>query len=146
MFGLGLLGVLVLIVLPFWFYNDLPDRIPKHFNAAGQPDAFGTRSSIWISPIVGVVLFIGMAVLNQYPHLFNYLKPITQDNYESQYRNATRLLRLINVIMVWVFAYITYGTIQTALGKVDGLGPGPVLGVVGLMVVISVVYMTRSGK
>ena len=65
---LGTPLVLLCIAIPFgyaWFlYPNLDDSIPTHFNAAGEADAWGPRSSIFIMPgIMGVVSLFGYALL-----------------------------------------------------------------------------------
>lgn len=48
--------VLVFISLPFvyaaYLYPELANKIPTHFNASGQPDAWGSRNSIFMMPII----------------------------------------------------------------------------------------------
>jgi uncharacterized membrane protein len=48
--------VLVFISLPFvyaaYLYPELANKIPTHFNASGEPDAWGSRNSIFMMPII----------------------------------------------------------------------------------------------
>ncbi len=120
--GAGILGILLLIVLPLYFYPVLPEMIPSHYGFDGVADGFNDKSSIWVLPILGVVMYIGMAVLNKYPHIFNYPKEITEENAESLYRIVGKMIRVLNTLFVCVFAYIMYSSIQTALGNQLGLG------------------------
>lgn len=120
--ALGFVFILLLIGFPAYYYSDLPDIVPRHFNAMGEPDGFSQKRIIWTLPGVGTVVYISMIILNRFPHIFNYIKEITVENAERQYRIATKLIRTINVIMVAGFTYIGFGTIQTALGYQEGLG------------------------
>ena len=54
--------------------------------------------------------------------MFNYPQQITKENAERLYTVGTGMIRTINALVTWVFVYITYSTIQTALGNQDGLG------------------------
>ncbi len=132
-----IMGLVLLIALPFYYYGGLPDQIPTHFNAAGEPDAYGSKTSVWVLPIVGLLLAVGMMYLNRFPHLFNYTVSITEENAMRQYSKATRMMRVINVLLVFAFVYINYTTIQTALGHAKGLGNGVIiifiLGIFGTM-------------
>jgi len=121
---LVLLGLIVLFAVPFYYYGNLPNEIPTHFNAAGKPDAYGNKTEIWLMPIIGLLLAMGMYYLNRLPHLFNYPVTITEENAAIQYSKATKLMRVINLIIVISFAYINYSTIQTAFGNANGLGNG----------------------
>ena len=120
-----LLGWGVLLALWIWTgtsYSSLPDTIPTHFNAAGDADGFGRKASIVGLPLIATLLYIGLTLLNRYPHIFNFPNPITQDNALRQYTNATRMIRYLKLILVLVFAGISFQTIQQAKGTGEGLG------------------------
>ena len=122
---LELLGWGVLLALWVWTvssYSSLPDSIPTHFNAAGEADGFGRKASIVSLPVVATLLYIGLTVLNRYPHIFNFPTPVTQDNALLQFTNATRMIRYLKFILVLVFAGISFQTIKQAKGTGEGLG------------------------
>jgi uncharacterized membrane protein len=122
---LELLGWGVLLALWIWTgmsYSSLPDTIPTHFNAAGEADGFGRKASIVSLPVVASLLYIGLTLLNRVPHSFNFPTHVTQDNALPQYTNATRMIRYLKLILVLVFAGISYQTIQQANGTGEGLG------------------------
>jgi len=119
---IGLLGLIVLIIVPSYYYTALPDIIPIHFGADGSPDGYGSKKMIWLLPIIGIILYLGMKTLLNYPHTFNYPTKITEENAYHQYQQATKMIRAMNTAIVNVFAYLTYASIQTALGNKDGLG------------------------
>jgi len=118
---IGLAGIVALIALPIFYFGQLPDSIPTHFGADGEPNLFGSRISIWVIPILGIVIYGSLFFLNKYPHIFNYAQPVTAENAERLYSTTTRLVRFINCLMAWLFVYITYGTIQVALGNQESL-------------------------
>jgi uncharacterized membrane protein len=103
-------------------YQSLPDIIPIHYNVAGVADGFGDKWMIFTLPIVATVLFVGLTILNKFPHIFNYPTAITADNALRQYTNVTRLIRYLKVIIVVIFGLITFLTIRHANGQTDGLG------------------------
>ena len=120
-----LLGWGVLLALWVWTgtsYSSLPDSIPTHFNAAGEADGFGRKASIVGLPVIVTLLYIGLTLLNRFPHIFNFPTPITQDNALRQYTNATRMIRNLKLILVLVFAGISFQTIKQANGEAAGLG------------------------
>jgi len=119
---LSIIFLIILLVLPAYFYSKLPESIPKHFNSAGEPDAFGDKITIWIVPVTGLILFIVLTILNRFPHTFNYLVRVTENNANVQYTLATRMVRVIKFLITAEFAYLTYHTIQTGLGNAAGLG------------------------
>ncbi|MDV7400732.1 DUF1648 domain-containing protein, partial [Arthrospira platensis SPKY1] len=68
---LGLLALALLIILPAFYYNQLPEIIPRHFGPDGRPDGFSGKAIIWTLPLLGAFIYVSMAVLNKYPHIFN---------------------------------------------------------------------------
>ena len=103
-------------------YNSLPDIIPIHYNAAGESDGFGRKAYILMLPLISTTLFVGLTILNKFPHIFNYPTGITEENAQRQYTNATRLIRYLKFIIVLIIGYISFMTIQNAHGKAEGLG------------------------
>ncbi len=119
---LGWIMLLAIWALTISQYSTLPDTIPTHFNGAGQADGFGSKATILSLPVIASLLFIGLTVLNRYPHSFNYPTAITQDNALRLYTLATRMLRYLKLVLVLVFGGIEFMTIQHATGKAAGLG------------------------
>jgi uncharacterized membrane protein len=118
----GWLLMLAVWVLTITAYSGLADIIPIHYNSSGEADGFGAKATILSLPVISTMLFIGLTILNKFPHKFNYLTEINQDNAYSQYRYACRLIRTLKLIIVLIFGLIVYMTIQHAKGAADGLG------------------------
>ncbi len=118
---IGWIGLVLLIGLPAYYYGQLPDLIPSHFNFSGKVDATSGKGSIWVLPIIGIGLFALLSRMKKIPHKFNYLQKITEANAADQYKIATRSIRLLNAIVIWFLAYIVYSAIQTALGNQAGM-------------------------
>ncbi len=112
-------------VLGIWFvtlsnYMALPKIIPIHYNLNGVADGFGNKANILLLPIIATLMFIGMTILNKYPHIFNYQGTITEQNAFRKYTNATRLLRIVKLITVIIFGLIVLKIIQDVGGDVSG--------------------------
>jgi len=45
---------LALVGFAAWGYPQLPERIPTHFDARFEPDAWGSRTSFLVLPLVGI--------------------------------------------------------------------------------------------
>jgi hypothetical protein len=62
------LGAVVLtawgLIMVWQSYPDLPDQVPIHFNLTGRPDQWGSRSLIWLLPVLGVVLYASLSALS----------------------------------------------------------------------------------
>jgi len=119
---IAFIGLCLLILLPAIYFKELPNEIPTHFGPNGEADSYGRKGMIWILPIVGFFSYLMMYWINKYPHTFNYPQKITKENALNQYRIATKMIRTLNAITSCVFAYLTYSSIQIALGNQKGLG------------------------
>ena len=119
---IGIIGLLLLIGLPVYFYSKLPEIIPSHFAINGEPDKFSEKEVIWILPTIGIVLYLGLLWLNKFPHIFNYPQKVTSENAKRLYTISTRMIRVLNAVMSCTFAYISYSTIQISLGNQFELG------------------------
>ena len=118
---LGAAALMLIIMLPFNYFGQLPEVIPSHFNAMGMADSYSSKAVIFVLPSIGFILYMALHTLNRYPHIFNYPKTITTENIAQQYRAATKLIRLINTIIILAFTFITYATILTALDLQSGI-------------------------
>jgi uncharacterized membrane protein len=125
-------------------YQSLPSKIPIHYNGAGVSDGFGEKWIILTLPFIATVIFIGLTILNNYPHIFNYPTEIRKDNALSQYRNATRLIRYLKVIIVVIFGLIDYLTISQANGLSEGLGVWFLPLILGLVFMPIILYLIKS--
>ena len=118
----GWVSVFGIWALPLINYFDLPEIIPIHFNGAGKADRFGNKTHIFVLPIISTLLFIGLTILNKNPHVFNYPSEITKEDALHQYTNATRMMRVLKLVIVLIFGLIVFKTIQNVNGNTDGLG------------------------
>jgi uncharacterized membrane protein len=142
----GWISVLAVWCLTIVKYNSLPDIIPIHYNAAGVADGFGGKATILTLPLISTILFVGLTFLNKFPHIFNYPTNITKENALRQYTNATRLIRYLKFILVVVFGFISFKTIQNAHGKAEGFGVWFLPLFLGLIFIPLVFFIVKSVK
>lgn len=129
--GLAVLGLLLLVLLPSFSWSSLPERIPTHFNASGEADAWGDRAGIFILPSVAFVMYLIISVAACFPARLNYLWEINERNAARQYQLARRMLLVLKFEVTWLMLYIVWMTIQVAHGHKSGLGAAflPIFGV-----------------
>jgi len=130
-------------------YSNLPETIPTHFNAAGEADDFGHKSSIFFIPAIGIALYLLLFILNKYPHMHNYMVNITEENALKNYRFSTRILRFVNVFCVTLMAYITFVIIKSSEGEKFAIGKWflpVVIGISAILPIILIVYMKKLNK
>jgi hypothetical protein len=125
-------------------YQRLPDIIPIHFNGAVVADRFGDKWMILTLPSVATVLFVGLTILNKFPHIFNYPTEITADNALRQYTNATRLIRYLKVSIIVIFGLITFQTIGHTNEQTEGLGFWFLPLIMGLIFIPLIYFLINS--
>jgi uncharacterized membrane protein len=100
-------GLLVTIwVLSVASYIQSPQVVPIHFNATGHADSFGSKIHILILPLIPTAIYFLLGWLNKRPHIFNYPVTITAENAARQYGNATKMLRVLKIVVLLVFIVI----------------------------------------
>lgn len=114
---LGIIGILTLLVLPIIFYTDLPDSLPRHYGSDGLPDAFGGKGVIWVLPIVGFVMYLVIRFISTLPEQINL--PLKENPEDSEFKQKKygRMIRILNVGIVFTFLFFTFNTIQIGLGN-----------------------------
>ena len=120
---LAAFGVFALLAVAGVYYSRLPNSIPTHFNFSGEPDAWGAKTSVLATPLIGAVVYAALTVLSRFPHVFNYPWAITESNARRQYTLSRRMVSAMKLELVLSFAYMTWSTIRTALGSRMGLSP-----------------------
>jgi uncharacterized membrane protein len=142
----GWISVVGIWALPLINYFDLPEIIPIHFNGAGKADGFGNKTHIFVLPIISTLLFIGLTILNKNPHVFNYPSQITKENAVHQYTNATRMMRVLKLVIVLLFGLIIFKTIENVNGNADGLGTWFLPFTIGLFIILTLYFLLISTK
>ncbi|MEH7238211.1 DUF1648 domain-containing protein [Bacillus sp. JJ1562] len=115
---LFLLGIYVYIIIN---WSEIPDRVPTHFNFAGEPDSWGGKWSVLILPIIATFLFKTMLIIGMFPHIHNYPVEVTPENAEGLYRNSRKMLITMNFFLTFFLAIGALEMVTVAQGK-EGLG------------------------
>jgi uncharacterized membrane protein len=112
---------LAAFVFMFWLYwnarfgpGRLPDRVPTHFNIAGQPNAWGKPPVLPLMLIVAVLLYLGMTLVARFPSIFNYPVEVTAENRALLEALVLDLIAWLKTEIVCLFAWIQWSTIEVA--------------------------------
>ena len=141
--------LILLIVFAIMSYSDLPETIPSHFNANGEVDGYSNKSLLWLLPGLGLILFIGLYILNKFPHTHNYMVNITEENALKNYRLSTRVVRFTNLFIMLIFGLITYSIIESAKGNnsnMDGWILPLVIGISIILPITILIYQKKINK
>ena len=143
-------GALVVLFATWGFtiyhFNKLPDIIATHFDFNGNPDGFGSKYTIWLLPIILTLVYMLIYVLNRYPHKFNYLTKITEQNAYKQYTLASRMMRILLFNITILFAFITFKEIDGAYTKSSTLEWWFIPLLLGSMIIPTFYMIIASGS
>jgi len=113
---LALLGALLMVAAIARYYPRLPATIPTHFNVAGQVDGWGSKQTLFMMPALGILLiYLPITILQRFPHTYNYMWPITEENARAQYQMARTFMIWLKAETTWMFTLISWYTIQMAM-------------------------------
>lgn len=128
---------LLLVALAFYIvlsaYPVLPVVVPTHFDIQGNPDGYSSKEVIFALPIVALVFFIILsisniilAIIDNPKRLINIpkesKKALTQTKAKTFRISLNRSLFVLKVLIISLFTYITWQTVEIALGKGHSLG------------------------
>ncbi len=102
----------ILWIFVLYNYRSLPNEIPTHYGIGGKADAYGDKSHILALPIIATILNLFLFILNKNPQLYNLPVKITAQNKDIQYAIATRMIRVLRLSLVIIFAFISYVVIS----------------------------------
>ena len=120
--AIAFVALLYGLVLVLQSWSTLPQTIPTHFNAKGEPDGWGAKGMIWLLPAISVVMIPSMLLLRRYPWLSNVPWEINEENAIQQYGLIVRLLSLLSCSVSLLFLVLLYDTISVAGGGTSLLG------------------------
>lgn len=113
-----LVEILCLILLVgIWIYlwiswGDIPDQIPGHYNAMGEVDRVGSKTELFVIPIISWIMYLGMTVIEKFPQVWNTGVKVTEENKERVYRVLKNMLSTVKLLTVAVFVYLTIMSAQ----------------------------------
>lgn len=88
-------------------WGNLPDKIPGHYDAAGAVDRWGDKSELIALPIVAVILFIGITVVEQFPKIWNTGVTVTDQNRGRVYSALKSMIITEKLLVVAVFSFLS---------------------------------------
>jgi hypothetical protein len=130
------------VVLRYW--PALPAEVPQHFDARGEVEASGPRWWLLGLPLLALVLVGGTSWVMRYPHLYNFLWPITAENAKRQYELANEMLATVQAVTGWMFAALAWEVCRIALGESDPVAAYSVPLLVGLLFATLGAYFVRA--
>lgn len=109
---LSFLAVAFTFFYPLLKWNQIPDTIITHWGFSGQPDSWGSKYMLWIQPLICLILYLPLTILESFPSVWNVPVKITERNQKWVYQNIKTMLILMKFLMTAMFSYILYCSVQ----------------------------------
>lgn len=102
---LNLLLVAVLVGLSISWWNQLPERVPVHFDLSGTVDRWGSKGIMWwalpaLSALATVMIYGAAALSRRYPQLVNLPRRIRLSDLAAEVRG--RVITMTQGLMYWL--------------------------------------------
>jgi uncharacterized membrane protein len=135
-----LLNLLVIAVS----YGSLPENVPVHFGAGGQPQRWGERYELWI--MFGVIAVIcGMLwAAARWLHTLPQKQGADPVRIGRQMLAVRWLVLWLNAELAALFAWATWGTIRAGTGAIQRFPELPFFVLLALIGITIVVYIAAA--
>ena len=102
----------------------LPDRIPMHFDVAGNVNGWASAGALWLLPGLALGLWLLMTLVARFPGSFNYPVQVTAQNQAALEALAQQMIAWIKAELVWMFCWMQGVTLQIARGHATRMPAG----------------------
>ncbi len=134
--AIGLIGLAVLVWITYQALagpDRLPDRIPTHFDMAGNANGWGSPAMLLLLPVVAVGVYLTITVVARFPVAFHYPVRVAPANLPRVQDLTLDMVTWLKSELACLFAALQWWMIQAAR---SGDGRLPVWLVPGFLVVI----------
>lgn len=107
--GIALILGYVIFLAVMW--KNIPDTVPKHFNAAGEADAYGSKMLLIIEPVFMVLMFLIFTVVEHHTEVWNFPVNKTGENKDRLNGVGTFMLASIKILVLCFFLVAGFSSI-----------------------------------
>ncbi len=111
---LGLIATAWLAYGAVYGPNRLPDRIATHFDAAGNPNGWGSPSMMMLMPVIALSIYLSLTVAARFPAAFHYPIRTTPELLPRLQSITLDLLALLKAELTCLFAVLQWIFIRSA--------------------------------
>ena len=101
--GLVLIFGYALILAILW--KTIPQTVATHFNALGEADAFGSKSSLLLEFFFMIGMFLLLAVIERFPSAWNFPVRMTAENRGRLLLIGAVMLGTLKILIIGLFIY-----------------------------------------
>lgn len=135
---LDLVSILIMITTFLYlvlFWSTIPEKIPGHYNSSGLIDRWGNKSELWFIFVIGVLMFLGLSVVE---HFLKLNIETSKSNQEKVYLLTKGLLINNKFVLTINFTYLIINSLLCL-----NLPGWYNLVFVGVIFIIIIVYLIR---
>lgn len=96
-----------------------PDMIPNHYNELGEVESYISKNSVFLVLGILLVVYLPGFLISKYPDIYSYVVKINDKNRESQYNMAATFVKVLNLEIVMLFAYIQLKVLEENPSKIS---------------------------
>jgi len=101
----------------------LPQRIPTHFDASGQPNGWGSPAALWLLPGIGWALYLLITLVSMFPAAFNFPVRVSAANRAQLEALTQRMLAWVKLELACLFLYIQFSILESVRQGQSRLNP-----------------------
>lgn len=105
-----LVGMFVYMIIN---WGRLPEKIPMHYNFAGEIDNWGSKSGLFFMPIMSVFLYLLLTVVTFFPSAWNMPVTVKEENKLRAYSCVKTMMILMKLEIMICFFYISNTMVNT---------------------------------
>jgi len=129
--------------------HGLKERIPVHFDWAGQADRWGSRSELWALPAIAFGVYFLLTIVPRFSGAFNYPVPVTKENHARLRTRALEMIGWLKAELMLLMAFLVFFEVESAqLGTTGNLPPYLFAGVGIVLITVGAFWraMFRDAK
>lgn len=108
LYAISLSIFLIYILMLLLHYSEIPEIAASHLDIKGKVNGYSSKSSLWISSGVNLLILAVMGLLIKKPEYANYPFEITDKNRENAYKKMQLFLAVIAIITTAFFSFMVF--------------------------------------
>ena len=108
------LGLVMLIGTPLYLvirWPSIPDKLPMHYNFAGEIDRWGGKGEILFLVVMVWILYLMISLVEHVPSVWNTGVQVTLENRMRVYRTLKYMVKTLKLAMTLVFTFLIFNTV-----------------------------------
>lgn len=123
------------------YWKRIPDQVPSHYDLSGNVTEYGSKMSFLIMPFVGLLAYVLMRVVEEFPSAWNIPVRMTRENRGRILRATKDMMVILKVELVALFSILTILTVfGVSVGKISIV----IVVLIGITIAVTMVRIIRT--